>query len=329
MIKISVVIPTYNQCELLETVYNSLELQSINERLFEIIIVDNNSTDKTKTVCEQLIKSSSINSRYVFEITQGLHNARNRGILEAKGEIIVFFDDDIKVDKECLIHIYNEFTENDKAGVVGGKVLPLWQSKPPDWIYDYGSNRTHGVFAYLDNGDKRKVLNDFMIWGCNFAIRKELALEIGGSPPDTFPKNLKYLSGMGETAMIKDVMRLGYEIVYLPNAYVYHHICESRMKIDYFIDRFERKSIEEVYDVFRNEKNRLKASLILLKKALNIFVCYRRQSKDKKNPDYFKIIERKRALALIMQTLRVLFSARLYRFINKNNYMDRAPYSNN
>lgn len=105
MIKLSVVIPTYNQCKSLERIYSSPEVQSIKKNIFEVIIVDNNSDDETKLVSNNLSRRSRLNSRYVFEPKQGLHNARNRCIIEAKGDIIVFFDDDEETARECLKYL--------------------------------------------------------------------------------------------------------------------------------------------------------------------------------------------------------------------------------
>ena len=97
---ISIIICTYNRSESLKRTLQSLKEMSVSDDIeWELLIVDNNSTDNTREAVNDFTKTSGLNCRYVFESKQGLSNARNRGVKEACGEIIAFTDDDVIVDK--------------------------------------------------------------------------------------------------------------------------------------------------------------------------------------------------------------------------------------
>jgi glycosyltransferase involved in cell wall biosynthesis len=92
---------------------------------WECILVDNNSDDSTRSVFEEVEKHYESKIRYVFEEKRGLSHARNRGIKEARGEIIAFTDDDVIVDKYWIQNIGKAFKEYDVA-CVGGST-PVWE----------------------------------------------------------------------------------------------------------------------------------------------------------------------------------------------------------
>lgn len=320
MQKISLIIPTYNREKYLRQALTSFFNQSLDKNLYEIILVDNNSSDNTKEIVLDLFKETGHKCRYVFEPRQGLHHARNRGITEAENDIIVFGDDDIKADTYWLQNILKEFETQPETGVTGGPVFPKWDNPPAEWVWDYGSPEKHGVFAILDLGSERKVLdkNEF-VFGCNFAIRKELALKIGGSQPDTYPDSLTYLSGYGEYGMILDARKLGTNIVYIPEAKVHHNIETSRINLRYFLKRYKRWAIEDVYYNFRYYgkqkaiKKILNESFSILKNTMKF--------KNKINKNYFFILNTTRSVHLLIQLARVLLDKTLYAHITQESYL--------
>ncbi len=101
MIKISVIVSTYNNVSLLTRCMAGLINQTLSKSKYEIIVVDNNSTDNTKDIIKKAKKKYKI-INYFFEKNQGLHNARHRGANEATGNILSFSDDDIIADKNWL-----------------------------------------------------------------------------------------------------------------------------------------------------------------------------------------------------------------------------------
>jgi len=320
MVRVSLIVPTYNRAKYLIKSIPSFLDQTLPVSEYEILVIDNNSSDNTKEVTNSLLDLAKCSWRYIFEQRQGLHYARNRGILEALGDIVVFGDDDIIADKDWLETILHEFDNNKQAGIVGGKVVPLWDKQPPDWIYDYGTDKIHGVFAYLDHGPERLVLQDDYVIGCNFAIRRDLAIHIGGSYPDTFPIHLKHLSGIGEYGMIANARKLKHQIVYLPEAWVYHFAESSRATLEYFVDRHERWAVEEVYYYFRNYGivgaiMRLSRSIIAQLLSIYLF------NRQKRNIKYYRIIQKRNVISKVLQTLRVISDQSLYVHITKKSHL--------
>ena len=321
MLTLSLIVPTYNRSDLLMRALGSFLRQSLPSDRYEIIVVDNNSTDRTKAVVEEAAARHPAHAvTYLFEQRQGLHHARNRGILMARSPVVVFGDDDIVAEERWLESIEQEFLRNDRTGVAGGMILPAWDGIPEPWIYDYGTEKVHPVFAYLDYGNVRQVLeNGRYVYGCNFAIRRELAIEAGGSYPDVFPPRLQHLSGTGEYGLIRFVRKMGYDVVYLPDALVHHMANRSRATLEYFTDRYERWAVEAAYDAFREQKKLAAAKGLARSAFLQI---WRSLSADpgKINATYDAVIKRRSAIRMLKQVARVLFDRSLYRHIRRESY---------
>jgi len=247
-VSLSLIVPTYNRAAQLYKSIPTFLSQDLSPNQYEIIVVDNNSTDDTPEVVRKLFVDARCQCTYVHEPNQGLHHARNRGIKEAVGDIAVFGDDDILATSGWLSALAREFSENPNTGVAGRRIRPEWDEEPPEWVFDYGSSGFHGVFAFLDLGDDRLILKDGSVFGCNFAVRKDLVVKTGGSYPDTFPRRLRHLSGTGEYAIADNVRREGFEVVYLPGADVFHLAERSRATLEYFIDRHERWAVENIFE---------------------------------------------------------------------------------
>jgi glycosyltransferase involved in cell wall biosynthesis len=146
---VSVVMSTYNRCELLPKALESVLIQEHGEVRFEVIVVDNNSTDRTREVVESFIARGHSNLRYIFEGRQGLSYGLNAGITSARGEIIALTDDDICVARNWVVSIKRTFDEHPEVDFIGGKVLPVWKASPPAWL-----TRQHWApLAITDPGD--------------------------------------------------------------------------------------------------------------------------------------------------------------------------------
>lgn len=173
--KTSAIICTYNRCDCVERAIRSLAEQSCSRNEYEVIVVDNNSTDNTKTVVKALIPSFS-NLRYIHEKKQGLSYARNRGIKEAEGKIVAFTDDDIEADNDWIKELFMIFEKYRDVSCVGGKSIPIFEGGRPRWLSD-------GLLEhYGDTGFGRKPmylkLPDFP-FGLNMAFRKKCFEQLG------------------------------------------------------------------------------------------------------------------------------------------------------
>lgn len=175
---VSVVIPTYNRASLLPATLESVLNQHVNDVSFEVIVVDNNSTDDTAAVVRSVQATAGARLHYVKELHQGTSHARNAGIRQAKGPIIAFTDDDVLVSPDWLQSIVETFSSDPSLVFLGGPVLPLWNGSPPSWltkehwaplaVLDYGPTPFH-----IGGTDARGLIT------ANFAIRREAFERVG------------------------------------------------------------------------------------------------------------------------------------------------------
>jgi glucosyl-dolichyl phosphate glucuronosyltransferase len=251
---VSVIIPTRNRFLLLDKVLKSLLRQTLSVREFEIIIIDNGSTDNTQDVVEAVIPLLP-NLRYIYEPNLGLLAGRHRGFQEAQGDILVYADDDIEAFPTWLETIKACFLKENVA-MVGGKNLPKFEISPPEWLLSMWQPNTKGervltCLSILDLGDDQKAISPYFVFGCNFSIRRSVLEEARGFHPDGMPQHLLRYRGDGESYISQYVASKGYTAFYHPNASVYHWVSAKRMEIEYFCCRVYSQGISDSYTHFR------------------------------------------------------------------------------
>lgn len=232
MITISIVIATYNRAESLIRSLRSLRCQRLDSALWEIVVVDNNSTDHTSEAARQFIeKTPDINVTLVSETRQGLSWARNKGIEACRGEIIVMVDDDIETDEHFALAYNDFFRSHPEALAAGGKIVPFYDFTPPRWLSKYTEGPIAGT---TDFGDEPKLFSagHFPI-GCNMAFRREAVERYGGFDTELGRKGSQTLGGE-EKEFFGRMATGGEQIWYVPTAVVHHIIPESRLTKEYF-----------------------------------------------------------------------------------------------
>jgi glycosyltransferase involved in cell wall biosynthesis len=181
---LSVVIPTYNRGDALPRALESLACQDLDPERYEIVVVDNNSTDHTREVVEAFVGRTP-RVRYVFEPRQGVASARNTGILTAVAPIIAFTDDDVRVSRDWATTILTVLAAHPEVACVGGKVLPNWQGPWPAWL-----TREHWApLAILDYGEAPVHVNAerrLCLITANVAYRREIFDRLGMFAPHMF-----------------------------------------------------------------------------------------------------------------------------------------------
>ena len=256
MINLSVVIPTRNRSALLQQTLQSIVEQTYDKQLFEVIVVDNGSTDDTKA-CVESFKKTLPNIRYHYDDKPGLHTGRHAGYRLAQSDILVYADDDIIAFPTWLEAIYENF-QNPEVVLVGGKDLPKYEVEPPFWIKEKWyelSYEGHCVseLSLIDLGDQPKTISPGLVYGCNFSVRKSLITETQGFHPDGMPFEKIHLRGEGETYVTNYIREHGYTTMYDPRASVYHMVPQSRMTIDYFKKRSFCRGVELSYIEMREK----------------------------------------------------------------------------
>src|SRR5438309_11579812 len=131
---VSIVVSTYNRCRLLEGALRALLSQTSADVAYEILVVDNNSTDQTRPLVQELATQNQEKLKYLFEPKQGLSYGRNTGIASAKASIIALPDDDVRVAADWVSRIKAGFEANPDIDFLGGKVVPRWPAEPPTWL---------------------------------------------------------------------------------------------------------------------------------------------------------------------------------------------------
>jgi glucosyl-dolichyl phosphate glucuronosyltransferase len=240
-VKISLIIPTHNRSNQLKVVLNSI--QSLDDKVdYEIIVVDNNSTDDTKIISE-----SFQNIKYVFEKNTAFSKARQTGAENALGEILLYLDDDVVINNGSLINIIKIFKQNKKCGAIAGKILPKFLEDPPEWTlkcqksFNGWSLYNKETYPFL----KKNFQEVKSGAGPMIAIKKTAYNKIGGFPPDTVGVETnkkentfnKHYTGPGEYGLCYKLIKAGYKIFYCNDISVYHIISPVRFKVNFWRSR--------------------------------------------------------------------------------------------
>jgi glycosyltransferase involved in cell wall biosynthesis len=271
---ISVVICTRNRAVLLAKAIASVVLQDFSSQNYEIVVVDNGSSDHTREVVQST--RSEVAIRYIREDRTGLCYARNRGWREATGRYIVFFDDDAVARPGWLRRVQEAFEHAPTGvGVVGGRIDPIWGGDRPEWLAD----EIAGSLTIIDWGDAQKNIQDIRrewLAGANMAVPRAVLVEVGGFHPwlDRVGNNL--LSS-GDVFLQKQIMRRGYQCIYVPGMAIQHLVPPSRLHQKWFVRRFFWQGVSDaVMHLIEVVPSRTQRLRLALGKAARMFRSPRR-----------------------------------------------------
>jgi glycosyltransferase involved in cell wall biosynthesis len=216
---------------MLVTALESLCLQTIDVSVYEVIVVDNNSTDNTSIVVDEFCRRY-FNIRYCQESQQGLSHARNRGWRGARGQYVAFMDDDAEASRDWLATGFRCFCEVQPAPMgIGGRIIPVYSSAKPEWFQDEWETHSWGRHPrFLTKGESFS--------GANMIFKKEVLEEFGG-----FDVRLgvtgPYLSVGEETAVFQKIWQAKGDarFYYAPEMLVYHTVPAYKMTFSYPLKR--------------------------------------------------------------------------------------------
>jgi glycosyltransferase involved in cell wall biosynthesis len=229
---ITVLLCTFNRCRSLPKALESVAAQVLPESVtWEVIVVDNNSSDRTRAVVEDYCQRYPGRFRYLFEPQQGLSRARNAGIREARGEIIAFMDDDVTVGPGWLQNLTASLHDGEWAGA-GGPVRPPEDFKPPRWLTLGGEMDLGGALALIDFGSVPAELRK-PPYGTNMAFRKGMFQKFGAFRADLGRCGGSLLSNE-DTEFGRRLLSAGERLRYEPSAMVHHPVPEERLSKRYF-----------------------------------------------------------------------------------------------
>jgi glycosyltransferase involved in cell wall biosynthesis len=225
---ITVVVCTLNRAESLRRTLASLAAMRVPDDLdWEVMVVNNNCTDHTDEVVKAFAAQLPI--RREFEPQRGLSRARNCAVGAAKGDYIVWTDDDVIVDSDWLANYAEAFRRWPDAAVFGGRIVERFDGPVPKWVAE---GRSFLTFAARDFGEDVVPLSaagDRLPYGANFAVR---AIDQRRFPYDPA---LGPGSGRGpvgdEVDVIERLLKSGATGYWIPNASVTHCILGERLTI--------------------------------------------------------------------------------------------------
>jgi glucosyl-dolichyl phosphate glucuronosyltransferase len=226
---VSIVIPTYNRARLLGPTLESVKRLRVPERAaIEVVVIDNNCTDNTPRVVEEAARDSDFPIRRILETQQGLCHGRNRGLKEARYQHLVYLDDDIEVAEDWLPG-YFEAIEQLDADCVVGPVFPKFEREPPDFLTERVLDSV--TSTYSRRGDcmnllPREVAHE--VPGCNFGIRKSVALDTGGFNNNLDRIGVGLLAG-GDWEFGLRLVAAGRQVVYQPRCAIRHIITADKL----------------------------------------------------------------------------------------------------
>jgi glycosyltransferase involved in cell wall biosynthesis len=232
---ITVILCTYNRYKSLGRALESVAASSLPDSVtWEILVVDNNSSDRTREVVMAYCELYPNRFRYLFEPTPGKSHALNSGIRGARGEKLAFMDDDVTVDPVWLQRLSAVLDDNQWAGV-GGRIVPPLGFVAPRWLSLHGPYGLGGVLALFDRGGSACELDsECAPYGTNMCFRKVMFERYGMFRTDLGPNPQNAIRGEDiefGRRLISAGERLGYE----PSAVVYHPVTEERLKKAYFL----------------------------------------------------------------------------------------------
>lgn len=229
----SIIIATYNRAEeLRETLRSVADLQT--RQPWEVIVVDNNSTDATRAVVEEAAHAFPVPLRYVFEAEQGKPAALNTAMAAARGSIFAFTDDDARVAPDWLDQA-GAALERLRCDYVGGRVFPIWRGDRPAWLPNR-AGKLWAVVALMDHGEQVLEFGAGRIgWplGVNMVVRREAFDRVGGWD-NGFGRQGTTLRGQEQRDWCLRARAAGLRGFYVPAMVVEHVIPADRLNKPYF-----------------------------------------------------------------------------------------------
>ncbi len=233
---VTVAICTWNRCRALQQTLDAFtRVIPPDNAEWELLVVNNNSTDDTDAVIRSFDRRLPI--RRSYEPLPGLSNARNRAVTEAAGEYILWTDDDVTVCAEWLVSYVHAFRQRADLALFGGPIEPCFDAIPPKWLTRIYST-VAGVYAARELGAEPVAFAaPYLIpWGANYVIRASEQRKYRYNP------ELGYRPGSlmanEETEVILAMLRDGLSGQWVPNARVRHRIPSSRQTTKYLRTHF-------------------------------------------------------------------------------------------
>jgi glycosyltransferase involved in cell wall biosynthesis len=228
--KVSAVICSYNRARFIIKAIESIFAQDFDKSSYEVIVVDNNSTDDTLARLTEFKNTHpDYNFRFVVEENQGVAFTRTRCAKEAKGEIVAYLDDDSLAQEGWLKNTVEFYDNHSEVWSIGGKITPYFLAATPDWYSRY----FFGLVGKFDQGkDVKRLTGQKYPCGANMSFRKRVFEEIGYFNPNLGRRG-KGLLATEEKDIYTRILRYGKQVYYLPEVEVLHAVESNKFDKEY------------------------------------------------------------------------------------------------
>lgn len=232
VMKLDVIVPTYNRQELLQRTLDSLAAAEAPHGLeVQVTIVDNNSKDGTRQTVEGRMSEFEGRLHYVFEDRQGRSHALNAGIKSTTGSLIGMIDDDEEIDRGWYRCVFEAFAGGN-VDFIGGPYMPRWGAERPSWLpTDY-----RAVIGWIDCGDEVLPYDkDFsgILMGGNAVLTRAIIEKVGLYSTALGRSGERLLSGEDQD-MYERLLAVGGRGFYRPDLIIYHYIPPERLTKRYY-----------------------------------------------------------------------------------------------
>jgi glycosyltransferase involved in cell wall biosynthesis len=274
--KITVILCTYNRCQSLANTLEDVVASRVENPIeWEVLVVDNNSTDSTREVVKDFSRRYPGRLRYLFEPQQGKSYALNTGVREARGDVLAFVDDDVAVEPTWLQNLTAPLNSEKWAGTGGRTLLPGAFSAPEWMTMDGPDNQGDVLAALFDLGPEPCELNR-PPYGANMAFRREVFERHGLFRTDLGPQPGNEIRSE-DTEFGRRLMAAGEKLGYEPSAVAYHPVHANRMHKSFFLKWHfdfgramvrEWKSRPDIFGISRRCFTFFRFAVILLPRAV-------------------------------------------------------------
>ena len=272
----------YNSESRISDTLENIAKQKILNLQLEVILVDNNSSDNTAKVAIEVW--SKLGNPFCLSIltepTPGLSHARKKGVLSAKGEIIVFCDDDNWLSEDFIGKGFKIMNSNHEIGVLGGRGIAVFEGEEPDWFSTFQGSYAVG-FQALYSGD---ITSRGYVWGAGCFIRRQTLLQLYESGFESFCSGRKkglLLSG-DDSEICKWNILIGKKLWYDESLVFKHYIEKHRLEKEYLSQLIEGFNLSRefltLYDeiIFYQNSSRISKLKIQVRSLMSLLFAYRK-----------------------------------------------------
>lgn len=229
---VTIILCTYNRCQSLGKALRSVAGSAVPKSIeWEVLVVDNNSTDQTREVVKDYCRRQPEKFRYLFEPQPGKSHALKTGIESARGDILAFMDDDVTVEQTWLQNLTAPLLTGEWVGA-GGRILPDRTFLPPRW-FPLHDRYALAPLALFDLGPQAGTLRE-PPFGTNMAFQKRIFEKYDGFRTDLGPRPGSEIRSE-DTEFGHRLLAAGERLRYEPSAVVYHSVSGTRIQKEYLL----------------------------------------------------------------------------------------------